>query len=229
MSATRSSFRVRSGLVPLFEHGPKYLPIDLDFTSLGLIAVNLYNENTTGEIDYVQALYVDNADNGNALTIIMNVTGQRLVIPPYAQGIYPALCSTPLEFVASTTPGVEVMIGCLNVPMPFTEWYTRFAGPLNVPLPPYVGSYVDRSGSIAVGGTPQVLAVANPTRKQMIIYNPISNSESLFINFGAAPNPNVNAIEIPVGQTWKTDNPISSQEIQIVAATSATAFVAKEM
>lgn len=227
----KTAFKVRSGLVPLYEHGPKYLPIDLDFTDVTFIDVNLFNENTNGAIDFVQSLYIDNASNPDALVIVMNVTGQRLVIPPYSQGTYPCLASTPLQFRVSTTQGaLNCMVGCLNVPMPFAAWFSQFAGPLNVATPPYVGAYIDRSGSVAIANTPQVLAAANPTRKQIIIRNPAINNESLFINFGAAPDPNVDALEITVGSEYNSLNgPVTNQEIQIVSVGAGVVFIAKEM
>lgn len=93
------------------------------------------------------------------------------------------------------------------------------------------GLLTDRSGSVTTGGTSQTLAVANNRRRFLYIQNPITATETLFINFTtAASTSGVNSVELGAGAsfTMTEDTFISVDKITVTAATSAHKYIAKE-
>lgn len=91
----------------------------------------------------------------------------------------------------------------------------------------------DRSSTIAVAATSQVVANQNPDRKRLIIQNPANQVESLFINFGAAATISTataaNSLEILPGGVFDTaGGPVPIDQVTIIATTATHPFTAKE-
>lgn len=99
------------------------------------------------------------------------------------------------------------------------------------------GSYTDRSSSIAVGGTSQQIAAANGARLRLQIQNPcfaagqgIGSAESIFVNFGAAASSAGGSVELAPCGTYDTGaGPVTTQAVNVVAATNGHLYTAKEM
>ena len=103
---------------------------------------------------------------------------------------------------------------------------------------PLTGSYTNRSGSIATANTSQQLAAANGSRRRLFIQNPynaagqgIGAAESLYINFTSSAVVNDgDSIEILSGASFDTGTgPVSTELVNIVAATAGHKFIAKEI
>jgi hypothetical protein len=100
------------------------------------------------------------------------------------------------------------------------------------------GVFVDRSGKITTGGTSQTAIPANGNRRRLIIQNPatagsqgIGTAENLFVNFtlGASGTAG-SSIELLPGGSYDTDSgPCTTEQINIVAATTNHQYLAKEM
>lgn len=223
----RTAFPVFNGYAP--KEGPKALPVDFDFTTLGTFAFDLMLENSEGVIQFVQSVYVDNSDNPGALTMRFAQTGQRLVIPANSQGQYPVICPDQTQVTMSSPVNASAVgrIILMNVPMPYTQW-----GPVTVNVPavnitPVVAS--NFSGTIAAGGVSQVAIPANAARLGFTIQNASNGAEILLIDFGTAAAPG-SAIELLPGQIFPPNGSpyISRQSINVRAATTGHAFIAKE-
>lgn len=114
------------------------------------------------------------------------------------------------------------------------------SGPFSfAPVPTGFGeSFTDRSGSVVTGGTSQQLMAANNNRRRFLIVNPasaggqaIANPESLFVNFtSSAGVNNGTSLEITPGGWYDSGiGIVTPEQINITAATTGHAFVAKEM
>jgi hypothetical protein len=99
------------------------------------------------------------------------------------------------------------------------------------------GLFTDRSGSVATGGTSQIMMAAS-NRRRLTIENPysattqgISAAENLFIRFGApAKSSEGNCIELLPGGSYDSDSgPCTRDVVYVVAATSGHQFYAAEM
>lgn len=231
-------FPVYNGYAPV-EGGPAAIPITLDFTVNGSVSFDVIDAVQRGIVDYIQSMWVDNSGNLNALTFLCSQTGQKIIVPANAQGIWPIIAPAGLRITATTTPagGLKPLVILLNVPMPMTQY-----GPVSLTVTnvnPAQGTMTDRSGSLAVAGTSQLLAAANGARKLLMIENPataagqgIAAAESLFVNATAAATVNGgNSFEILPGGYWPPGNVnvTSTDLFNVNAATVGHKWVAKEM
>src|SRR6185437_8483945 len=107
-NAIKTEFPVFNGYAPA-SGGAKAMPISLDFTVNGEIDFDLITETQRGIIDFVQSAWIDNSNNPNPLSLIYSQTGQAIVIPAKAQGIWPVIAPSGLRCTATTTPGNGVV------------------------------------------------------------------------------------------------------------------------
>ena len=88
------------------------------------------------------------------------------------------------------------------------------------------GALINRSGTIATGGTSQVLAAANTDRKYLFIQN-ISNAD-MYIGIGFTPTVGTGIFLIKSGGSIQWDRFIPTGEIRIICSSSSAAFTALE-
>lgn len=88
------------------------------------------------------------------------------------------------------------------------------------------GALTDRSGTVTTGGTSQQVAAALATRKCFIYQN--TSDETQFLNFGAAASA-ANSIEIASKGYWESGpNFCPTGTVNMLGATTAKSFTAKE-
>lgn len=222
----RASFGISNGLAPA--QGPKGLSLNLDFSAAVTIRGDFLLEETQGIIQGIQSVFVDNSQNASAVTITFGVTQQRLVIPANSQLTAPVFAVDQLSFTATSVGAVIVPVTFLNVPMPFASWGSVT---VNSTLVPTTGVYTDRSGSIAVGNTSQQAMAANGARKRLIIQNPATETEVLYVNFTAAANSatKISLELVPGGSYDSAFGPVTTEAVNVVAVTAAHKYIAKEM
>lgn len=111
-------------------------------------------------------------------------------------------------------------------------------GNVTVTPTPNVGTWTSKNGVISAGGTSQIVAGANASRKRIFVQNPcfaagqgISASEAIYLSFtGPAGVNNGTSIEVlPCGGYDSDAGPVSTQTLTINAATTGHKFVAGEM
>ena len=90
-----------------------------------------------------------------------------------------------------------------------------------------------RGGTITTGGADQTIAAANASRHALVIQNPCSATESLFVNINAAASTtgSGNALEIAacgIATLSVAPGLIDQEAVHITAATTGHAFYAKE-
>lgn len=118
-----ASFAVSNGLAPA--EGPRVVPVILDFTATPAeISGDFTIEESTGVVSFVQSVFIDNADNTSPLTLIIDVTGQRIVVPANRQGYFPVFATESFKWTARTAGVFRVGITFANVPMPTAIWAT---------------------------------------------------------------------------------------------------------
>ena len=92
------------------------------------------------------------------------------------------------------------------------------------------GTYTDRSGSIATGGTSQTAMAANATRKKLLVQNPPTATENLYMNFTAAASSAASSVAMVPGAAYEeSGNSITTEAVTINAATTGHVYTAKEM
>jgi hypothetical protein len=116
---SRVSFKTAFGSFP--SQGNRALPVTLDFTNSANWNDDLSPEMQQSQIESIQAIYVDNSQNANPLTLVF-AGYQTLFVKPGKQGIYPIIAQGSLQYTATTTVGVKVPVIFLNNTPNFAEW-----------------------------------------------------------------------------------------------------------
>lgn len=241
VQAGYTPFPVPTGQAPDCKLNRRAIHVLIDFSLGSAYQLDLSQVQSQGGMDSVQTLYIDNGASAAALTIVMGLTLQNIIIPAGAQGYIPILQGNPpiLQFsVAGGTPVVNVQL--LNFFVPPFLWYTTgvpvndltLAGIIvggganvNVRAATVVGP-TDQSGTIAAAGVRQVLMAANAARKRWSLTNPSAATEVL--QFSYVTNV-AGLIDLVPGDTWnEEDASVSGDEIWVVAATIAHPFTAYE-
>lgn len=233
----RSAFKTPNQYTP--KQGTRSLPIVYNFASAASFNDDLTVEMQMGEIDFVQSVYVDNSLNNNPLLIqFLYGPQQPLRIPALAQGIFPVIAAGQVKYTISTTQAnVNVTLIFQNIPGEQMLWGPTTLNVTNVN--PAQGTFTDRGGAMIAGGASQPLAPANALRKSIYIENPgtaagqgIAAAESLYINFTAAAGvDNGTSFEIFPGGYWPPSsyNTVTTEQINVNAATIGHRYIAKEM
>lgn len=114
------------------------------------------------------------------------------------------------------TPGVY-----LNVSVDST-------GAIRTSPSPFLGSLVDRSGTITTGGTSQQVMAANPSRRYLLIQN-VSDT-TMWCNFSiAAVQTQPSFILITNASFLMENETIATSSINCIGPTTGKAFTAKEL
>lgn len=232
-------FGVVIGETPDCKIGRKAIHVTIDFSLGSSFNLDLTQVQSQGAMDSVQTLYIDNSENTFALTLLTGVLVQEIIIPPGAQCYMPILQTNPPIMKFTTGGGTALVdVHILNFFLPPFMWFATGGTPVtdttlasiivngaaNVNAQPStVTGVVDASGTIAAGGTPQVLFALDTARKKWILSNPSTATEILQFSFGTSTN----YINLPPGTTWIDDsNAVSGDQINVVAATTGHAFTA---
>lgn len=212
----------------------------LDF-SLGLSQfidlATFYNQAT---IKSIQSMYVNNRGNTSPVSFTMNGTNQVLTVPANAQAYLPVLDQNPPTIQIDCTNATGIcFVQLLNFFTPPFMWGQDFTvtiaalsaiivnSRLNVRTAPQVlSSDTDRSGTITVGGTGQVLMAANASRAQWTLQNPSTATEILQFSKVGLTGPWYDLI--PGATASENGITIYQGSMWIIAATTAHAFTADE-
>lgn len=90
------------------------------------------------------------------------------------------------------------------------------------------GSVIDGSGTLTTGGTSQQVFPANAGRYYVMCQNPITATETLFVNFGSAASTSGGSYELAAGGSITFDsNFIPAGTVNVNAATTGHRFVCK--
>jgi hypothetical protein len=222
--------------------GRQAIHILIDFSLGASYALDLSQVQALGKMDSVQTLYVDNSAGTSTLTIQMSLTLQSITIPPLSQAYIPVLQGNPpqMQFtVGGGTPKVNIQL--MNFFLPPLVWGvsasggsfidTTLAGILIGNQVPTITNpnnpvLVDRSGTIAVGGTAQQIMAVNAARKKIIIENPTTATEVLLVSFNSGAT---GTISLAAGGSYIADSDsVEQNSVWVNAATATHAFTAWE-
>lgn len=101
--------------------GPRFIPLNFDFSVATSWTVDLMQLQQQGKISTLQAFYVDNSSNTAAVTITMGLGGQIITVPTGAQGYVTCLVNNVPKFTVSST-GSTANIFALNFPVTNAIW-----------------------------------------------------------------------------------------------------------
>lgn len=106
------------------KEGPISIPVPLDFTTDTEYDLDYSNMQGRDKFSILQTVFIDNADMGQALTITMNGTGQRIICPANSQGYFPVLSQNPVKLAFTTAVlGVAAKVYLCNFPVAPCVWH----------------------------------------------------------------------------------------------------------
>lgn len=91
-----------------------------------------------------------------------------------------------------------------------------------------VSPVTNRSGSITAGTTSQVAAVANTARKWLVIQNPSTETEPLYVEFGAVATIASTSMELEPGAMLLFDVAVPTDSINVNATSTLHKFFVLE-
>jgi len=103
-------------MVPLFNgeeaaQGPKCIMASLDMSAIGSWDFDYTQQQRDGTLEFLQCLWIDNADNAAVLTVTFaNESRQRIKVKANSQGYYPVLCGSEIKFNILTTPAASLIV-----------------------------------------------------------------------------------------------------------------------
>ena len=127
MSGLSLGFRYGVNNVIIPKNGPATIPALLDFTSTAEIEIDGELVVSQGQIEYLQGVFIDNADNPDTLTLTMGTTGQRIVCPKNSQGYFAIMVPNPPRIVAQSAQAgnKKIRLFFYNVPIQSLVWATQ--------------------------------------------------------------------------------------------------------
>ncbi len=115
-------FTVTNLAVPC--EGPRVQPLLLDFSVGPFYSIDLQNTQALKQFSMVQAVFIDNKDNANSITIANQITGQAITIGANKQAYLNILCPNPAQLTFQSNGGVVVKVDLLNFPVTNCVWST---------------------------------------------------------------------------------------------------------
>lgn len=104
-------------------------------------------------IKNLQSIFIDNSENADAATLVINSSGEVLTVPAYAQGTFPLFyIGELLQITCTTSGGVDVPVMFLNISLPLAIWFAQ--------NPPISGA-VTVQGTVSIGTPPPVSNYGN--------------------------------------------------------------------
>jgi hypothetical protein len=228
-----------------------------DFSATGIPSTGYAIDTTTFanklQMKTVQTIFLDNSQNNGYAEVFNPLFNQSFALPPGWQGYFPILA--PLisgsKFQVTSTGNEQVNVIFLNSLMPLASWAATVTPPAagnpqsvadaildatvqnnrqNVTSIDAQATGVDFSGTIAVGGTAQLVLAANANRRGFFIQNTDPNdAEGLWFGFTAGITPG-SAGAYGMAQAANINYPggsfqgIVSNNIYLVAATTGHKF-----
>lgn len=120
----QSAFQIFNGLVPPGVPKGIAMRFDISLAAGATQYIDLTAEEQFQSLEFVQGVWIDNADNPVALVLTFEVLGQRIIAPPLSQGLYSVFAPNPTRFTMSTTihATAQPRIILTNVPVAPNVW-----------------------------------------------------------------------------------------------------------
>jgi hypothetical protein len=189
------------GAIPC--EGPKVLSQSVDFSVSSAVDFDMVSIKQTGRLSGIQAIFIDNSNNNQPVSITTTIINQVLQIAAGYQGYFPILVSDQVKMTVASTGNGVVPILFLNFPIAASIWPAKIAaGASSVTPMPVTDTALDavisggavqvnqvqqiilptnRSGTIAAGGVAQTIMNANANRRLYRIQNiDTTNAEMLW-------------------------------------------------
>ena len=107
---------------PIPREGPKAIPINLSFAAANTYQIDFTSLQQRGLITQLQAVWIDNSNNNQPVTLTNLSSQQAVKVPAGFQGTVPIFAPNPPQFSAQSTGNGTVQFLFLNVPVISMNW-----------------------------------------------------------------------------------------------------------
>lgn len=116
------TFGIANVIVP--SGGPKAVSNVIDFSNSADVELSGEAIVSQGKIEYLQGVYIDNADNVDPFVLTIVGTNQRITCKGKTQGYFSILCPNPPDMNAHTTQSAanQIRVIFYNVPVQPAVW-----------------------------------------------------------------------------------------------------------
>jgi len=113
--------------IPVFnslfpKEGGKVIPVTLNFALQQSFALDFTLLQQSGYISLFQSVFIDNSQNTQPVTIVVNGSNQNLICPGSSQGTFILLCPNPPKMTVNCAGGNFVNLFLCNLPLPEAVW-----------------------------------------------------------------------------------------------------------
>lgn len=196
--------------------GSQVVSLDLNLVSNDTSIVDFTVSEFASVIEFIQSLYIDNSLNASSVTVLMDVTNQKITIPPNSQAYIKILGSERGKFTFTSAGGVTVPVQFCNFPTDTIIWSVNSSGSGAVTASITPAAATDGSTTITLGGTAQnILGGVAPVNGFAVYNSDATNDLWISETTTAAPN-GVGSIRVAAnGGGYET--PITRKPLGIVS------------
>ena len=112
-------------VVPEGAMGPRALPVSLSVSTTAPQSFDLQREIEGGQIDNIQAVFIDNSGNTSPLSVVSSeIPGMPIKVKANSQGTYPFYGKQLSTITVSTSNAslTPINLVFLNTPHPYAQW-----------------------------------------------------------------------------------------------------------
>jgi len=181
----------------------------------------------------LRGLLVESSTVFNLRTGIWQGALQATVTAAHALKVDGSAVTQPTEDAADGTPGSAIPLLAIMVAgsdgTDLRALATNATGNLQVTALLSGGAVTDGSGTVATGGTSQQIFASNTSRQFLMVINPPTATELLYVNTGAAASTTAgSSYPIPIGGNLTFDSGfVPTGTVNVTAVTTGHAFIAK--
>lgn len=107
----RMSFQLPNTQKPT--QGPCAVNVALDFTAVDNVSGDLALEQSSGTLEYVQSIFIDNSLNTKSLSITFSGLGYKITVKAGQQGLFPVVIPNGTVSWRAQSVGAAVLVPCI--------------------------------------------------------------------------------------------------------------------
>lgn len=102
--------------------GPLAARLIMDFTQTSEYDLDMQNFQSLNQFDLCQTIFVDNANGGAPVSILIPSSGQLIVVKNGTQGYFNVICPNPIRMIFTCAGGQIVTVFLINTAVPGASW-----------------------------------------------------------------------------------------------------------
>lgn len=98
------------------------IALNMDFTNVNVVQGDLQQEQSSGVLDYVQSMYLDNSLNTKSISLVIGGTLQTITLKAGQQALLPVIPATGIFRWQATSTGAALLVPVIFSNLPFNPY-----------------------------------------------------------------------------------------------------------